>query len=115
MKVLREFESHSFRQAFISFFKANSILKLPHYFLLSIAMALLGCQSTGQDGKPLTPAEIIEKRAATIKMGESGLTAFYKQNPAARKEIEAAAGYAVVSDQCQCGFIGGGTWRGHLA
>ena len=30
-------------------------------------------------------------------MGESGLAAFYKQNPAAKKEIEAAPGYAVVS------------------
>lgn len=97
MKVLREFESHSFRQAFLYSFKANPILKLPHYFLLSIAMTLLGCQSTGQDGKPLTPAEVIEKRVATIKMGESGLAAFYKQNPAAKKEIEAAPGYAVVS------------------
>jgi lipid-binding SYLF domain-containing protein len=60
-------------------------------------MILIGCQSTGQDGKPLSPAEIIEKRAATIQMGESGLAAFYKQNPAAKKEIEAAPGYAVVS------------------
>jgi len=72
-------------------------LKLPHYLLLSIAIALIGCQSTGQDGKPLTPAEIIEKRTATIKMGETGLTAFYKQNPSAKKEIEAAPGYAVFS------------------
>jgi lipid-binding SYLF domain-containing protein len=72
-------------------------LKLPHYLLLSIAMTLIGCQSTGQDGKPLTPAEIIEKRTATIKMGETGLTAFYKQNPSAKKEIEAAPGYAVFS------------------
>jgi hypothetical protein len=30
-------------------------------------------------------------------MGESGLAAFYKQNPTAKKEIEAAPGYAVVS------------------
>lgn len=72
-------------------------MKLPHYLLLSIAIALIGCQSTGQDGKPLTPAEIIEKRTATIKMGETGLTAFYKQNPSAKKEIEAAPGYAVFS------------------
>jgi hypothetical protein len=72
-------------------------LKLPHLFLLSIAMALIGCQSTGQDGKPLTPAEIVKQRAATIKMGETGLAAFYKQNPSAKKEIEAAPGYAVFS------------------
>lgn len=60
-------------------------------------MVLLGCQSTGQDGKRLTPSEIAEKRSATIKMGSSGLTVFYKQNPAAKKEIEAAPGYALVS------------------
>lgn len=72
-------------------------MKLPRILLLVIASALIGCQSTGQDGKPLTQAEITAKRAATLKMGESGLAAFYKQNPAAKKEIEAAPGYAVVS------------------
>lgn len=60
-------------------------------------MTLIGCQSTGQDGKPLTPAEIIEKRAATIKMSEAGLAALLKQIPAVQKEIEAAPGYAVFS------------------
>jgi hypothetical protein len=30
-------------------------------------------------------------------MGETGLAAFYKQNPSAKKEIEAAPGYAVFS------------------
>jgi len=70
---------------------------LRHFLLLCSLLTLIACQSTGQDGKPLTQAEIIEKRAATITMGESGLAAFYKQNPAAKKEIEAAPGYAVVS------------------
>ncbi|MCM0028305.1 MAG: hypothetical protein NBV55_01240 [Polynucleobacter sp.] len=72
-------------------------MSLRSFILLCSALTLIACQSTGQDGKPLTPAEISEKRAATIKMGESGLAAFYKQNPAAKKEIEAAPGYAVVS------------------
>jgi lipid-binding SYLF domain-containing protein len=72
-------------------------LKLLRILLLVITSALIGCQSTGQDGKPLSQAEIIAKRSATLKMGESGLAAFYKQNPAAKKEIEAAPGYAVVS------------------
>ncbi len=72
-------------------------MTLRHFLLLCSSLTLIACQSTGQDGKPLTPAEIIEKRAATIAMGESGLAAFYKQNPAAKKEIEAAPGYAVVS------------------
>lgn len=72
-------------------------MKLRHFLMLCSALTLIACQSTGQDDKPLTQADIIKKRAATIKMGESGLAAFYKQNPAAKKEIEAAPGYAVVS------------------
>ena len=72
-------------------------MKLLQILSLSLVVVLFGCQSTKQDGKPLTPSQIAEKRSATIKMGESGLAAFYKQNPAAKKEIEAAPGYAVVS------------------
>ena len=72
-------------------------MKLLQILSLSLVVVLFGCQSTNQDGKPLTPSQIAEKRSATIKMGESGLAAFYKQNPAAKKEIEAAPGYAVVS------------------
>jgi hypothetical protein len=72
-------------------------LKIFQILFAFVFASLIGCQSTGQDGKPLTPAEIVEKRAATIKMGETGLTAFYKQNPSAKKEIEAAPGYAVFS------------------
>ena len=72
-------------------------MKLLQILSLSLVVVLFGCQSTNQDGKPLTSSQIAEKRSATIKMGESGLAAFYKQNPAAKKEIEAAPGYAVVS------------------
>ena len=72
-------------------------MKLPRILLLVIASALIGCQSTNQDGKSLTSSQIAEKRSTTVKMGESGLATFYKQNPAAKKEIEAAPGYAVVS------------------
>jgi lipid-binding SYLF domain-containing protein len=72
-------------------------LKLLQILSLSLVVVLFGCQSTNQDGKPLTSSQIAEKRSATIKMGESGLAAFYKQNPTAKKEIEAAPGYAVVS------------------
>ncbi len=72
-------------------------MKLLQILSLSLVVVLFGCQSTKQDGKPLTSSQIAEKRSATIKMGESGLAAFYKQNPAAKKEIEAAPGYAVVS------------------
>jgi hypothetical protein len=64
----------------------------------SLAFGLLllaGCQSTGKDGKPLTEAEIIQKRDATLKMAQTGLDALLKQNPAAKKEIDSAAGYAV--------------------
>ena len=72
-------------------------MKLLQILSLSLVVVLFGCQSTNQDGKPLTSLQIAEKRSATIKMGESGLAAFYKQNPTAKKEIEAAPGYAVVS------------------
>ena len=64
--------------------------------LASIAL-LSACQSTGKDGKPLTPAEISRKREATIKMAKTGLDALLKQNPAVQKEIDVAAGYAVFS------------------
>ncbi len=70
-------------------------------FSRHVALALLvtaflaGCQSTGQDGKPLTPAEIMQKRDATLKMSTTGLDALIKQNPAVQKEIDQAAGYAV--------------------
>jgi hypothetical protein len=59
------------------------------------ALLLAGCQSTGQDGKPLTPAEIMQKRDATLKMAKTGLDALIKQKPDVQKEIDQAAGYAV--------------------
>ena len=62
---------------------------------LSAAFILSGCQSTGADGKPLTPAEIIQKRDATMQMSTTGLDALLKQKPDVKKEIDAAAGYAV--------------------
>ena len=65
--------------------------------LLTLITLLSGCQSTGKDGKPLTPDEISQKRDATIKMAKTGLDALLKQNPAVQKEIDAAAGYAVFS------------------
>lgn len=55
----------------------------------------MGCQSTGQNGKPLTPAEIIQKRQATLKMSHDGLEDLIRQKPDIQKEIAAAAGYAV--------------------
>jgi hypothetical protein len=74
-----------------------SFKSLSRHVVLTLLMAvfLAGCQSTGQDGKPLTPAEIIQKRDATLKMSKTGLAALLKQNPAVQKEIDQAAGYAV--------------------
>ncbi|MBU3626545.1 hypothetical protein ICN48_09885 [Polynucleobacter sp. JS-Safj-400b-B2] len=67
-----------------------------HAALTLLAVAFLaGCQSTGQDGKPLTPAEIMQKRDATLKMAKTGLDALIKQKPDVQKEIDQAAGYAV--------------------
>ncbi len=56
---------------------------------------LIACQSTGKDGKPLTHSEIVQKRQATIKMAEAGLSLLIKQDPKVRKDIESAAGYAI--------------------
>ena len=65
--------------------------------LLVLLVMLSGCQSTGKNGKPLTPVEISQQREATIKMAKTGLDALIKQNPAVKKDIDAAAGYAVFS------------------
>ena len=59
------------------------------------ALILVGCQSTGSNGRPLTAQEILQKRQATLAMSKTGLAALIKQNPALKKEIEAAPGYAV--------------------
>ena len=63
--------------------------------VLLAAVFLSGCQTTGADGKPLTPTEISQKRAATLQMAKTGLDALIKQNPAVQKQIDEAAGYAV--------------------
>lgn len=58
---------------------------------------LSGCQTTGTDGKPLTPEEVIQKRDATLQMSKAGLAALIKQKPSVQQEIDRAAGYAVFS------------------
>jgi len=65
--------------------------------LLFTILGLTACQSTGQNGKPLTEAELLQKRQATIQMAKSGLAALIKQKPDIQKEISAASGYAVFS------------------
>lgn len=65
-------------------------------FLLAVQL-LIGCQTTGPDGKPLTPDQIIQKRDATLQMSKTGLDLLIKQKPAVQKEIDQAAGYAVFS------------------
>ncbi|QWD63010.1 hypothetical protein [Polynucleobacter sp. MWH-UH25E] len=75
----------------VSFLRLAKPISLIAFALI----ALSGCQSTGKDGKPLTQEEIIQKREATLKMAQTGLDALLKQNPAVKKEIDAAAGYAV--------------------
>jgi outer membrane murein-binding lipoprotein Lpp len=64
-------------------------------FISAIACVLLllsGCQSTGKDGKPLTQAEILQKRQATLQMAKTGLDALIKQNPKVKEDIEKAPG-----------------------
>ena len=75
---------------------AKSCIRLIILSLFGL-LTLMGCQSTGQDGKPLTPAEISQKREATLEMAKTGLDALIKQNPKIREEIEKAPGYAVFS------------------
>ena len=70
-------------------------MKIIAYPLIALSLLLIGCQSTGNDGKPLTPAEIVQKRDANIKMAQTGLAAFLKQDPTAKKLISESAGYAV--------------------
>jgi hypothetical protein len=66
--------------------------------ILALGLLLLsGCQSTGKDGKPLTQAEIVQKRQATMQMATTGLDALIKQNPKIKQDIEKAPGYAVFS------------------
>jgi hypothetical protein len=74
-------------EVFMSFFSRLSIVLC--------ALILAACQSTGSDGKPLSEQEILQKRQATLAMSQIGLAAFIKQNPAMKKEIEDAPGYAV--------------------
>jgi ABC-type phosphate/phosphonate transport system substrate-binding protein len=63
--------------------------------LLAALIALAGCQTTQTDGKPLTNAQIVEKREAILKMARTGLDTLVKQNPKVADEIKKSAGYAV--------------------
>lgn len=76
--------------------KLNVFCLLRTVCVTSVCMMVLGaCQSTGKDGKPLTPAQITQEREATLEMAKLGLQSLLKQNPAAQKEMDSAAGYAV--------------------
>jgi hypothetical protein len=70
---------------------------LSKLLVLLCALILVGCQSTGGNGKPLTEREILQKRQATLAMSKVGLAALIKQNPTIKKELETAPGYAVFS------------------
>jgi hypothetical protein len=74
----------------------NSFVRLVAIAIFGL-FSLMGCQSTGKNGKPLTPAEISQKREATLEMAKTGLDALIKQNPKVKDEIEKAPGYAVFS------------------
>ncbi|MFM8339254.1 MAG: hypothetical protein ACKN9C_04635 [Fluviibacter sp.] len=63
--------------------------------LLSALITLTGCQTTQIDGKPLTNAQVVEKREAILKMARTGLDTLVKQNPKVADEIKNSAGYAV--------------------
>ena len=63
--------------------------------LLTATVVLTGCQTTQSDGKPLTDAQVVEKREAILKMADTGLNSLLKQNPKIAAEIKKSAGYAV--------------------
>ena len=71
------------------------MLPLSRLFIVLCVLILVGCQSTGSDGKPLTEQEILQKRQATLAMSKMGLAALIKQNPAIKNDTETAPGYAV--------------------
>ncbi len=63
-------------------------LQITHRFFAAIGCALLlltGCQSTGKDGKPLTQAEIIQKREATIQMAKNGAKCIDEVRPQSKR------------------------------
>jgi lipid-binding SYLF domain-containing protein len=73
-------------------------MRIPYFFstaLLAALIGLTGCQTTQSDGKPLTNAQVVEKREAILKMANTGLDSLIKQNPKIADEIKKAAGYAV--------------------
>jgi len=73
------------------------IIKTVTAVFLLPALFLVGCQSTGTDGRPLTQDQIIQKRDVTLQMSKTGLDLLIKQKPDIQKEIDQAAGYAVFS------------------
>ena len=64
---------------------------------LLCTLTLVGCQSTGGIGKPLTEQEIRQKRQATLAMSKVGVADLVKQKSEIKRELEAAPGYAVFS------------------
>lgn len=64
---------------------------------LLCTLFLVGCQSTGGIGKPLTEQEIRQKRQATLAMSKVGVADLVKQKSEIKRELEAAPGYAVFS------------------
>lgn len=67
--------------------------------LLAICSALIvsGCQSSPKtpEKENLSSAEVLERRTQILDMSKFALDQLYADNPAAKAEIEAAAGYAV--------------------
>lgn len=73
-------------------------MKTPRIFLALLSITLIGltgCQTTQSDGKPLSDAQVVEKREAILQMANTGLESLIKQNPKVADEIKKSAGYAV--------------------
>lgn len=73
--------------------------KIIKSLLVASAVGLLfGCQTTQPNGKPLTQAQVVEKREAILKMADTGIRDLVRQNPKVRQDLDNAAGYAVFND-----------------
>ncbi len=72
--------------------------------LIPLFIALPGCMSTGGDApgtasassEPLTPEQRETARNKILAMRDKALQDLYRENPEVKKEIENAAGYAVI-------------------
>jgi lipid-binding SYLF domain-containing protein len=74
--------------------KKSSLISL---LVICSALIVSGCQSSPKtpEKENLSSAEVVERRTQILDMSKLALDKLLAENPAAKAEIEAAAGYAV--------------------